>query len=77
VATGGLPLPLREARALAAAVETQEPVDPVLPSFRDRQAAAERRPGPRSAWIETTIVLAAILFMAWAFLLLVRPQRRP
>jgi hypothetical protein len=77
VATGGLPLPLREARALADAVETREPVDPVLPSFRDRQATAERRRGPDSAWVETGLIVLALAFMAWAFSLLVRPQRRP
>jgi glycine betaine/choline ABC-type transport system substrate-binding protein len=78
VATGGRPMPLREAETLAGAVEAGEPLDPVLPSFRERaaRAAADRRTD-RSAWLETGLILAALVYMAWAGSLLARRPRPP
>lgn len=76
VATRNLPLPLREAEALAAAAEGPEVPDPVLPSFRERETLAARRETPGTAWIETTLVVAAVAFMIWAGWLLAAPTRR-
>lgn len=72
MATRNLPLPLREAEAIAAATESPEVPDPVLPSFRDRQAVA-RRGLAESPWLETALIIAGITFMVWAGWLLARP----
>ena len=78
VGTQGRPLPLREAETLAAASDTAEPLDPVLPSFRERAARAEAaRRDDRSAWLETGLVLAALIYLGWAGSLLARRQRPP
>ena len=78
VGTQGRPLPLREAETLAAASDTAEPLDPVLPSFRERAARAEAaRRNDRSAWLETGLVLGALIYLGWAGSLLVRRQRPP
>lgn len=72
LATRNLPLPLREAEAIAAAAESPEVPDPVLPSFRDRQIVA-RRGVAESPWLETAMIVAAMAFMVWAGWLLARP----
>jgi glycine betaine/choline ABC-type transport system substrate-binding protein len=77
VATGGLPLPLNEAKALAAASEAAEPLEPVLPTFRERAATAERARNGPTAWLETALVLAALVYLAWAGRLLLRRNRPP
>jgi len=76
VATRSLPLPLREAEALAAATESPELPDPVLPSFRDRDTVLARRDRPGAAWIETSLIVAAVAFVVWAGWLLAAPIRR-
>ncbi|HSH42072.1 MAG TPA: glycine betaine ABC transporter substrate-binding protein [Arenicellales bacterium] len=75
VATRNLPLPLREAQAIAAAATSPDVPDPVLPSFQVRQAVS---PGgiAESAWLETLLIVAGILFMAWAGWLLTQPPAR-
>ena len=75
VATRNLPVPLREADAIAAAVESSEVPDPVVPSFRDRQAVARAGVG-ESSWQETTLIVGGIAFMVWAGWLLARPAAR-
>lgn len=75
VATRNLPVPLREADAIASAVESPEMPDPVVPSFRDRQAVARAGVG-ESSWQETTLIVGGIAFMIWAGLLLARPVAR-
>jgi glycine betaine/choline ABC-type transport system substrate-binding protein len=76
VATRNLPIPLRDAEALADAAGATELPDPVVPSFRGRGAEAARRARPTAAWTETVLVIAAVAFMAWAGYLLARPVRR-
>lgn len=78
VGTQGRPVPLREAETLAAASDAAEPLDPVLPSFRERAARDEAaRRDERSAWLETGLVLGALIYLAWAGSLLARRQRPP
>jgi glycine betaine/choline ABC-type transport system substrate-binding protein len=78
VGTAGRPLPLREAETLAAASDAAEPLDPVLPTFRERAARAQAaRQDDRSAWLETGLVLGALVYLAWAGALLARRQRPP
>ncbi len=74
----GRPVPLREAETLAAANDTTETLDPVLPSFRDRATRAEAaRRDDRSNWLETGMILAALAYLAWAGSLLAHRQRPP
>ncbi|MDZ7839563.1 MAG: glycine betaine ABC transporter substrate-binding protein [Gammaproteobacteria bacterium] len=73
IATRNLPVPLREAEAIAAAVESPELPDPVLPSFRNRQAADHARL-TESSWLETLLIVAGIAFMAWAGWLVAQPS---
>jgi glycine betaine/choline ABC-type transport system substrate-binding protein len=75
VATRNLPLPLREARAIAAASTSPDVPDPVLPSFQTRQAASPVGIA-ESAWLETALIVAGILFIAWAGWLLTQPTAR-
>lgn len=78
VGTQGRPVPLREAETLAAASNAAEPLDPVLPSFRERAARAQAaRRGDRSAWLETGLVVSALVYLGWAASLLARRQRPP
>lgn len=72
VAMRNLPLSLREAEAIAAAVESAEVPDPVLPNFRNRRAAAQAGVG-ESSWLETILNIVGIAFMAWAGWLLAQP----
>lgn len=75
VATRNLPVPLREAEAIASAAESADVPDPVLPSFRTRQTNA---PGgiAEAAWLETLLIIAGIAFMVWAGWLLAQPAIR-
>lgn len=75
VATRNLPLPLREAEAIADAAESPDVPDPVLPSFRNRQSVSPAGIA-ESAWLETTLIIAGIAFMAWSGWLLSRPVTR-
>lgn len=75
MATRNLPLPLREAESIAAAAESSEAPDPVLPSFRDRQVVT-RTGVAESPWFETLLIIAAVAFMAWAGWLLAQPVTR-
>lgn len=72
VATRNLPLPMREAQAIAAAAELSDVPDPVLPNFRNRQAVPPAGIA-ESAWLETLLIVAGIAFMAWSGWLLARP----
>lgn len=75
VATRNLPIPLREAEAIAEAADTTEVPDPVLPNFRDRQATTPVSVA-ESPWVETGLIVLAIAFLAWAGWLLARPVAR-
>ncbi|RDD63509.1 glycine betaine ABC transporter substrate-binding protein [Ferruginivarius sediminum] len=75
IATRNLPLPLREAESIANAAESTEVPDPVLPSFRDRQAVTANGI-TESPWLETILIIVGIAFMAWAGWLLAQPVTR-
>jgi len=75
VGTRNLPVPLREAEAIAAASDVPEVPDPVLPSFQNRQPESPAGIG-ESAWMETLLIIAGIAFMGWAGWLLAQPSGR-
>jgi len=76
VGTRNLPVPLREAEAIAAASDIPEVPDPVLPSFRNRQPESPAGIA-ESAWMETFLIIAGIAFMIWAGWLLAQPVGHP